>query len=266
MTSIQQAASSPRSTPSAGDHGSLRIEDVRDGVRVMTIDRPTRRNALDHATYVALAAAIADADLEPAVRVVVLTGAGGNFTSGNDIDDFLRTPQPEPRGGTLLFGALLDARKPVIAAVEGYAVGIGVTMLLHCDLAFAGDGARFRLPFTSLGLSPEGASTYLLPRIAGDKQAAELLLLGEIFGAGAAAEAGLINRVVGQGAALTEALDRATGLTAFPAGSIEATKALLRKHRHSAVRDALADEYTVFAERLVSDDAKAAFGRFTAKA
>ncbi|MDV6279179.1 enoyl-CoA hydratase/isomerase family protein [Rhodococcus jostii] len=261
MTS-PQTTSSPRTTP-ATDHASLRIEDVRNGVRVMTIDRPSRRNALDHATYVALATAIADADLDPQVRAIVLTGAGGNFTSGNDIDDFRRVPQPDPRGGTLLFGALIDARKPIIAAVEGFAVGIGATMLLHCDLAFAGAGARFRLPFTALGLSPEGASTYLLPRLAGDKRAAELLLLGEMFGADEAAEAGLINRVVESGTALAEAQDRAADLAVLPAGSIEATKALLRGHR--PVRDALANEYAVFNERLVSDDAKAAFARFTAK-
>lgn len=261
MTS-PQATSSPHITP-ATDHESLHIDDVRDGIRVMTIDRPARRNALDHATYVALATAIEQADNNPAVRVVVLTGAGGNFTSGNDIDDFRRIPQPEPRGGTLLFGALIDARKPVIAAVEGYAVGIGATMLLHCDLAFAGDSARFKLPFTSLGLSPEGASTYLLPRLAGDKRAAELLLLGEMFRADEAARAGLINRVVESGTALAQALDRATDLAALPAGSIEATKALLRGHR--PVRDALANEYAVFNERLMSDDAKAAFARFTAK-
>lgn len=263
MTNTPQANSPAHAT--AADPASLRIEDVRDGVRVLTIDRPDRRNALDHATYVALATAIEDADADPGVRVSIVTGAGGHFTSGNDIDDFQRVPQPEPRGGTLLFGALLEARKPVIAAVEGYAVGIGATMLLHCDLAFAGDGARFRLPFTSLGLTPEGASSYLLPRLAGDKRAAEFLLLGEIFGADEAVEAGLINRVVDRGTALAVALERATALAALPAGSIEATKALLRKHRRSAVRDALAEEYAVFSERLASDDAKSAFARFTAK-
>lgn len=245
---------------------TLGIENVRDGIRLLTIDRTARRNALDHATYVALANAIHTADDDRDVRVTIVTGAGGHFTAGNDIDDFRRSPQPEPRGGTLLFAALLDARKPVLAAVEGYAVGIGVTMLLHCDLAFAGEGARFKLPFSALGLTPEGASTYLLPRLAGDKTAAELLLLGEAFDASTAATAGLINRVVPHGEALTEALDRASALAALPAGSIEATKALLRKHRDTAMRAALADEAHVFAERLTSDDAQGAFRRFAGSA
>ncbi|MGU3586697.1 enoyl-CoA hydratase-related protein [Rhodococcus sp. C26F] len=233
---------------------------------MLTIDRTRRRNALDHATYVALASAIRAADDERHVRATIITGAGGHFTAGNDIDDFRRSPQPEPRGGTLLFTALLEARKPVLAAVEGYAVGIGVTMLLHCDLAFAGESARFKLPFSALGLTPEGASTYLLPRLAGDKAAAELLLLGEPFDAATAAAAGLINRVVPPGTALEEALDRALALAMLPAGSIEATKALLRRHRNEAVRTALADEVTVFAERLRSEDAQRAFSRFTGSA
>ena len=144
-------------------------------------------------------------------------------------------------------------------------MGIGATMLLHCDLAFAGAGARFRLPFTSLGLSPEGASTYLLPRLAGDKRAAELLLLGEMFGADEAAEAGLINRVVESG----NRTDRSPGPGGRPcrtSGRIDrGNEGTAARSTGSAVRDALANEYAVFNERLVSDDAKAAFARFTAK-
>lgn len=253
---------SPASTPSTG---TVRVEDEHEGVRVLVIDRPAQRNALDHATYLALSKGIRDANADPGVRVIVITGAGGTFTSGNDIEDFRKGPQPETRGGTVLFDALLEARKPVIAAVEGHAVGIGVTMLLHCDLAYAGAGTRFRMPFTALGLSPEGASSYLLPRLAGDKRAAELLMLGEWFDAAEAADAGIINRVVDQGSALAVALDRASALAALPAASIEATKVLLRRHRASDVREALQVEYEVFAERLASDEAQEAFKRFQRK-
>ncbi|GAA1883969.1 enoyl-CoA hydratase-related protein [Paeniglutamicibacter psychrophenolicus] len=255
----------PVARASAPEPATVRVEDEREGVRVLVIDRPAQRNALDHATYLALSAAIREADTDPGVRVSIITGAGGTFTSGNDIEDFRKGPQPETRGGTVLFDALLDARKPILAAVEGHAVGIGVTMLLHCDLAYAGAGTRFRMPFTALGLSPEGASSYLLPRLAGDKRAAELLMLGEWFDAADAADAGIINRVVDQGGALAEALDRASALVALPAASIEATKALLRKHRAVDVREALQVEYEVFAERLASDEAQEAFRSFQNK-
>ena len=256
-------AGQPMNTASESE--TVRIENDHRGVRLLVIDRPAQRNALNQATYVALAAGIRQADAEPDVRVIVITGAGGTFTSGNDIEDFQKGPQPETRGGVLLFDALLAARKPVLAAVEGYAVGIGVTMLLHCDMAYAGGGTRFRMPFTALGLSPEGASSYLLPRLAGDKRAAELLMLGDWFDAAEAADAGIINRVVEQGTALSETLKRASALAQLPVASIEATKALLRQHRGAEVREALRVEYEVFSERLASDEAQEAFGRFQRK-
>lgn len=233
---------------------------------MLTINRPGRRNALDHATYVALAEAIRGADDDPQVRVIVLTGADGSFTSGNDIADFRREPRPEPRGGALLFDALMAARKPVIAAVEGHAVGIGVTMLLHCDLAYAGADSRFRLPFVALGLSPEGASTYLLPLLAGDKRAAELLLAGEPFDASEAREAGVINRVVESGMALQHALDRAALLASLPRASVEATKSLLNAARRDPVRAALQREHPVFTERLASKEAQDILAKFAGPA
>lgn len=255
----------PVDTAPASGSETIRIEKDGEGVMVLLIDRPAQRNALNNATYAALAAAINRAEAEPDVRVIVITGAGGVFTSGNDIEDFQKGPRPEARGGVLLFDALLSARKPVLAAVEGFAVGIGVTMLLHCDMAYAGAGTRFRMPFTALGLSPEGASSYLLPRLAGDKRAAELLMLGEWFDAGEAVDAGIVNRVVDQGTALAETLKRASALAKLPAASIEATKALLRRHRGAEVREALRVEFEVFSERLASDEAQEAFSRFQRK-
>ncbi|MFC9871786.1 enoyl-CoA hydratase-related protein [Nocardia salmonicida] len=225
---------------------------------MLTIDRQHRRNALDYATYIALANALREADADGQVRAIIITGAGGTFTSGNDLDDFRRVPQPSPRGGSLLFGALVDARKPVIAAIEGHAVGIGVTMLLHCDLAYASDEAKFRLPFTALGLSPEGASSYLLPLLAGEKKALELLLLSERFTAAEAVAAGLVNGVVDAGRALAEATQRASAIAELPVASIEATKALVRTHRDPIVREVLATEYRVFTARLTDNAVHAA--------
>ena len=154
------------------------------------MNRPERRNALDRAAYRALAEALTEADGDDSVRAVVLTGAEGCFTAGNDLADFQdMATKPESSEGLAYLKVLAQFSKPVLAAVEGYAIGIGTTMLLHCDLAYAGDTAVFRLPFVHLGLCPEGASSYLLPLVSGTKKASELLLLGEAFTAKAAAEA-----------------------------------------------------------------------------
>ncbi|MFT4086443.1 MAG: enoyl-CoA hydratase-related protein [Gordonia sp. (in: high G+C Gram-positive bacteria)] len=244
---------------------TLLIDDV-DGVRTATINRPDRRNALDTATYLALAAAIRDADDDPSIRVTVLTGAGGVFTSGNDIADFQRAKDSdEPRGGTVLVKMLLGARKPLIAAVEGFAVGIGTTMLLHCDLAFAGRSTVFRLPFVPLGLVPENASSVLLPLAAGSKKAAELLLLGERFTADDAESAGIVNSVVDDGAALDVALDKARALAALPTFAVQNTKALLRRPLAEPMRTAADAENDLFSQALLTDDAQAAFAKFTDK-
>lgn len=175
-------------------------ETPAEGVRQITMNRPDRRNALDRATYQGLIDALAAADADAAVRAVVLTGAGGCFTSGNDIKDFAAGGLEGPRVAIDFLTAISTARKPIVAAVEGFAVGIGTTMLLHCDLAYAGRGASFRLPFVTLGLCPEGGSSYLLPLIAGSKRAAELLMLGEAFDPEQAREAGLINDVTEEAA------------------------------------------------------------------
>jgi enoyl-CoA hydratase/carnithine racemase len=188
---------------------TIRIEEPSDGVRLLTIDRPERRNAIDLATYRALTAAIDDADHDPDVRCCVLTGAGNVFTSGNDLGDFQQPQGPGPCEAFRFVRTLVGAGKPLVAAVEGFAVGIGATMLLHFDLAFAGRSAQFRLPFVDLGLCPEAGSSYLLPQVAGLRRASELLMLSKKFGAEDAAEAGLINGVVDDGAALDTALARA---------------------------------------------------------
>ncbi|PZU91322.1 MAG: enoyl-CoA hydratase [Chelatococcus sp.] len=237
-------------------------EQAADGVVLVTMNRPQRRNALDRASYAGLIAALAAAEADEAVRAVVLTGAGGCFTAGNDIADFAAGGGDGARIAMDFLGAISTATKPVVAAVEGFAVGIGTTVLLHCDLAYAGEGATFRLPFVALGLSPEGASSHLLPLVAGCKRAAELLMLGEPFGAEVAAEAGLVNAVVPSGTALEAALARAKALAALPPASVALTKMLLRRGSAAAVAETLQVEARHFGERLRSPEAQAAFAAF----
>jgi len=156
------------------------INDRENGIRLLTISRVARRNALDKRTYQALTNALIAADADESVRVIVLTGAGNVFTCGNDLADFRTASGGDAaRAGMDFLKVLCTFTKPLVAAVEGYAIGIGATLLLHCDFAYAGRGTQFRLPFTALGLCPEGGSSYLLPRIAGTKRAADLLMLGE---------------------------------------------------------------------------------------
>lgn len=244
---------------------TVRIEEHAPGVRLLTMDRQERRNALDPKTYRELTNAIRESDDDDAVRVSVLTGAGGVFTSGNDIGSFQDTAGRDGGEAKDLLIALVTARKPIVAAVEGFAVGIGTTMLLHCDLAFAGRGTRFRLPFVPLGLSPEGGSSYLLPQIAGLKRATELLMLGEMFGAEEAAEVGLINLVVEAETALDVALERAVRIADSPAESVTLTKMLLRRPHLDALLETIDVESDHFARRRRSDEAQEAFAAFMKK-
>ena len=241
---------------------SVTVADVEPGLRLVTMDRPERRNALDRASYAGLTQAFAAANDDESVRAVVLTGAGGCFTAGNDLRDFQDTQTTGESPGMIFLAALRDCAKPVVAAVEGHAVGIGATLLLHCDLAYAGAGATFRLPFAALGLSPEGGSSYLLPRIAGSKRAAELLMLAEPFGAETAREAGFVNAVVPQGEALATALDRARALAALPVQGIAATKQALRRGQEAIVRTALREESEVFHALRKTPEAQAIFAAF----
>ncbi len=241
---------------------SVTVADVEPGLRLVTMNRPERRNALDRASYGALTDAFAAANGAETVRAVVLTGAGGCFTAGNDLRDFQDTQTEGESPGMVFLAALRDCAKPVVAAVEGHAVGIGATLLLHCDLAYAGAGATFRLPFAALGLSPEGGSSYLLPRIAGSKRAAELLMLAEPFGAETARDAGFVNAVVPEGQALPVALDRARALAALPAQGIAATKQALRRGQEEIVRTALREESEVFHALRRTPEAQAIFAAF----
>jgi enoyl-CoA hydratase/carnithine racemase len=245
---------------------SVLVCDPDDGVRLLTMSRPGRRNALDKATYVALAAALASARDDASIRVIALTGAGLCFTSGNDLADFQISADAGETFVALDFLKMLSTfSKPVVAAVEGFAIGIGATLLLHCDLAYAGRGAQFRLPFVPLGLCPEGASSYLLPRLAGAKRAAELLLLGEPFTAQTAAEAGLINAQTDDGEALSVALAKARALAALPWEAVAATRNLLKRSFALNVAETLEAEAQSFEALRRGPEAQAAFAAFFAR-
>jgi enoyl-CoA hydratase/carnithine racemase len=234
-------------------------ETVQPGVRVLTIDRAEKRNAFDVRMYEALAEGVSDADRDPDVRVVVITGHGGVFTSGNDLADF--RDHPDSTAPFALLRTLVEAEKPIVAAVEGFAVGIGASMLLHCDLAFAGRSTVFSLPFVKLGLSPEGASSLLLPRIAGIKTATELLLLGDKFDAARAESAGLISHLVADGRARSAALEAAMSLQALPVESVRITKRLLHRDKPEILR-VIDEESELFRQRTHSVEAKEAIARF----
>lgn len=193
------------------------------------LNRPAKRNAITFAMYAALQAGLSAAQQDPQVRAVLLSGAGSSFSAGNDLNDFLHGPPFDSGHPVLHFlRTLATYEKPLVAAVQGRTVGIGVTLLLHCDLVLAARGTQFSLPFVKLGLVPEAASSLLLPRLAGPQRAAELLLLGEPFDATHALTLGLVNRVVEEGQLLESAHALAASLAQQPAAALQATRRLLR--------------------------------------
>lgn len=241
----------------------LRRDVAHDGVLLLTFDRPQQRNALDNAAYAALSGALSEAEADPTVRVVVLTGQGGHFTAGNDLGDFANLPaEATSIPGIRLLAQVAAFKKPLLAAVEGSAVGIGTTLLLHCDLAYAGATARFRAPFVPLGLSPEGGSSLLLTNLAGIKKASEILLLGGFFAAQEALEMGLLNAVTEAGQALQITLEKAQALAAQPPEALAATRALLRSYNAEAIQAAIHAEEQVFLQRCRSTESQQAISAF----
>ncbi|WP_223641097.1 enoyl-CoA hydratase [Corallococcus sp. EGB] len=236
------------------------------GVFSVTFNRPEKKNAFTHAMYEAATAALQEAERRDDVRVVLLSGAGGAFTAGNDIGDFLEHPPTGEDSAVFRYlRALAGMAKPVLAAVEGAAVGIGTTMLLHCDYVVAGEKARFAMPFVNLGLCAEGASSLLLPRAAGFALASELLLFGDPFDAATALRAGIINKAVPEAQLKDVATERARALAQRPAQALKVTKALIRGPLREQVESALKREGEEFVQRLASDEAKEAFMSFMSR-
>ena len=244
---------------------AVRLE-LADGVFHIQMARPEKKNALTAEMYRCMADALADADSDPAVRVILISGAGGNFTAGNDLADFLATPPMDESAPVYRFiEGFSRLEKPFVAAVEGVAIGVGTTMLLHCDLVYAGSSARFALPFANLGLTPEAASSLLLPLRAGHARAAEMLMLGEVFSAQTALEVGITNAVLPDAQVLAHAMERCRKLTTQPASSLRLTKQLMKRAPSALIRETMNAEAEVFRDRLVSPEAKEAFAAFFEK-
>lgn len=236
-----------------------------DGVLEIRLNRPEKKNALTRAMYEMVSAALEQADADSSIRVALLTGTGDTFTSGNDIKDFqAHRVTTAPRGGSRFLPVISSMQKPLIAAVNGAAVGVGATMLLHCDLIVAARSARFVMPFTSLALIPEAASTLLVPRLLGHQRASALLLLGEPLDAATALEWGLVNRVVEDSMLLETAREIGRRLAALPAEAVRLTKRLMR-HGEPTVAGRIKEEMGIFAEQLASAEAQEAFAAFVEK-
>ncbi|WP_026597122.1 enoyl-CoA hydratase-related protein [Methylobacterium sp. 77] len=245
----------------------IAIYDTQDGVRLISIDRPAKKNALTGAMYDAMRGALEQADASDAVGAVVFAGLPGAFSAGNDLADFVEgSRRPFAEAPALRFiRQLARTKTPMVAAVDGIAVGIGTTLTLHCDLVYASPAARFRMPFVELGLVPEAASSYLLPRRVGLLKATELLLLSQAFDADEALRLGLVNAIAPSDLLLDHALAQAGRLAALPPGAVAATRRLIRGDQ-AEVEAALEAEAEAFEARLRAPEAQAAFARFLGKA
>jgi enoyl-CoA hydratase/carnithine racemase len=233
----------------------------------ITINRPEKKNALTSRMYTELADAFDHAEANPDVRVVLLHGNGDSFTAGNDLEDFLKTTWSgdELPPAVRFMYAVASATKAVIAAVHGSAVGIGTTILLHCDLVYAAEGARFMMPFVNLGIVPEAGSTMLVPALVGHQRAAELLMIAAPLTAQRAYELGLVNAVVASGELLTTAMDAARQLVAKPARALRATKQLLKRRQKTELDLAMREELRVLRHHLGSPETREALTAFLQK-
>jgi enoyl-CoA hydratase/carnithine racemase len=230
------------------------------------LNRPAKKNAMTSSMYVTLADVFNDAAKDERVRVVLWHGAGDSFCAGNDIEDFLKNPPgpgnfPQAR----LMEALVDFDKPLIAAVQGAAIGGGTTMLTHCDLVYAGESAKFQMPFVNLALVPEFGSSFSIPARIGHIRAAELILLGLPFDARKAADLGLVTQVVSDQNLLATASETARKLAAKPAGALQASKKLMKQSFREQIKAATQAENEEYSARVRSEDAKEAFAAFLQK-
>ncbi|MEI6207464.1 MAG: enoyl-CoA hydratase [Desulfuromonadales bacterium] len=237
--------------------------ELSEGILTLRINRPDKKNALNLAMYQALADGLAEADGDDAVRVILISGSGECFTSGNDLADFLTAPPTGPESPVMQFlTAISNARKPIVASVNGAAVGVGVTMLLHCELVYAGRGATFQMPFVNLGLCPEAGSTLLLPRIMGHRRAAELLLLGEAFDADKACAFGIVTAVCPDSEVPAVARKKALQLAAQPAAAVRLAKSMLKRDYAAQLQETITEEGVQFMARLKSPEATEALQAF----
>lgn len=230
------------------------------------LNRPTKRNAMTSAMYVALSDILKKAAKDERTRVVLWHGAGDSFCAGNDIEDFLKNPPgPGESPQAQLMNALIDFDKPLIAAVQGAAIGGGTTMLLHCDFVYAGESAKFQMPFINLALVPEFGSSSIVPARIGHLRAAELILLGSPYDARRAAELGLVTQIVPDQDLLSIATATAQKLAAKPAGALQASKRLMKQPFRQQIAAAMKAENEEFSAQVRSADAKEALTAFLEK-
>src|SRR5260370_21947174 len=232
----------------------------------VTLNRPAKKNAMTSSMYVTFAEILNGAAKNEEIRVVLWSGAGDSFSAGNDLQDFLKNPPgPGESPQAQLANALLNFDKPLIAAVQGVAIGGGTTLLTHCDFVYAGANAKFQLPFVNLGLVPEFGSSWSLPARGGYLRAAELIMLGQPFGATLAAEIGLVTEVVPDARVLATATETAEKLAAKPPDALQACKRLMKHSQREQIAHAIKVENEEFASRVRSAEAKEAFTAFIQK-
>ncbi len=236
------------------------------GVLALGLNRPQKLNAITREMYATLAREINGANGDDEIGSVLIYGEGDDFTSGNDLNDFLEHPPTGDESPVWHFlTAIRDFSKPLVAAISGRAVGVGVTMLFHCDYVIAGRNSKLSMPFVNLGLVPEAGSSYLLPLIAGHQRAAEMFMLGEVFSAQRGYEAGFINEVVDEEEVAVRAGERAKHLADQPRTAIRETKRLLRQDHKERLTAVMAEEARLFTAALASDEAREAFMKFLMK-
>jgi enoyl-CoA hydratase/carnithine racemase len=244
------------------------IDKRRDGaVQIVRMNRPDKKNALTAAMYQALADALDETASDPALRVTLLLGVPGAFTAGNDIGDFLKVAMSGSRDSNAVFNfleRLIVAKKPVVAGVDGLAIGVGVTLLMHCDHVVASSRSTFKTPFVDLGLLPEAGSSLIAPRIMGHHRAFAMLAMGETFTAEAAREAGLVNKLVADGDLDQAALAAAAVIAAKPAEAMAISRDLIRGNR-ADILARMKEEAVLWEARLKSDEARQAFMAFMAR-
>ena len=246
------------------DH--INIE-TTDSVLTIGINRPEKKNALNGAMYFAVRDALIAGRDDQNVRAVIIYGLGGDFTAGNDLKEFLEfaSTDQETFPAKEFLDVLIPYSKPVIAAVDGLAVGIGATMTIHCDLVYASEGARFQMPFVNLGLNPEAGSSYALPQLVGYHNAAEIILLGGIVTAKRAYDMGFVNAVVKQSELMDTAMAAAQRITELPPGPIRLAKSMMKKHFNHKIMETNEHEFNSFLDGLSSPEAAEAMHSFMEK-
>ncbi|CAD6540541.1 enoyl-CoA hydratase [Paraburkholderia sabiae] len=235
-------------------------------VLTIAFNRAEKKNAITAAMYQTMADALVEAQANPEIRAVLIRGSAGIFSAGNDLEDFMKQPPVGENAPVFQFlRAISSAEKPLVASVAGAAVGVGTTLLLHCDLVYAADTATFSLPFSQLGLCPEAASSLLLQRVAGYQAAAEKLMLGEPFDAREAQRMGFVNRLLPAAEVDAFALQQAQKLAALPASSLRVTKQMMKRAAQHEIQTQMTEEAVHFAKMLLAPEAKEAFKAFFEK-